>query len=214
MEKKRLIIFDLDGTIVDAYKAIEKSLNFTLESLGYPAVDTSSVRRAVGWGDKNFIIRFVKTKDVNKALKIYRSHHKISLLKYSRLIQGARRILGFLKKQDYKLAIASNRPRRFTNIIVRHLGLQQYFDVVVCAKNKDDIKPNPNLLLRIIKKLKVKKEHVFYVGDMAIDVSAGKNAGIDTVAVLGGSSTKSQLKNKRPFKIISRLSDLIKIVNF
>ena len=137
----KLVIFDLDGTILDAYKAIQESLNFTLRSLGHPPVGAAGVRRAVGYGDINFIQRFVKEEEAENALKIYREHHKTALLKYSRTKPQARKILGYLKKRGYKLAVASNRPRKFSNILLRHLGLKKYFKVVLCGKT-DPLPPN------------------------------------------------------------------------
>lgn len=208
----KLIIFDLDGTVVDAYKAIEKSLSFTLKKFGYPIVNSSIVRRSVGWGDENFINRFVKAKDAKKALRVYRHHHKCSLRKYSKIIRDAKKILGLLKKRHFKLAIASNRPRRFSIILLDQLGLRDYFNTVVCAKTKDEIKPSPKILLRIIKRLQVKNSEAIYVGDMAIDVYAGNNAGVKTIAVLGGSCGLSELKKARPFKVIHRLLDLSFVV--
>lgn len=209
----KLIIFDLDGTLVNAYRAVEKSLNFTLKKLGYPLASISRVRRAVGWGDENFIKKFVKEEDVEKGLEIYRQHHKFSLLKYSVVIPRVRRILEILKKRNYKLAIASNRPRKFTKLLLNHLGLKKYFPLVVCAKNKEEIKPSPKLLLRIIKKLKIKKNEALYLGDMTIDVQAGKNAGIKTIALSGGSSSKNELKQAKPFKIITKFSNLLNLIN-
>lgn len=204
----KLVIFDLDGTLVDAYKAIEKSLNFTLKKLGHPRVSLYRVRMSVGWGDENFIKKFLKGEEARRGLSIYRRHHKSSLLKYSRLIPQAKEILEALKKKGYKLAIASNRPQRFTNILIDHLELKKYFDLVVCAKNKDEIKPNPTLLRRITRRLKVSPEETLYVGDMTIDVYAGKNAGIRTIAVLGGSSSRAELNKAKPLRIISKLPEL------
>lgn len=203
-----LIIFDLDGTLVDAYKAIEKSLNFTLRRLGYPPASPYKVRRAVGWGDENFIKTFVKDEDVKEGLLIYRRHHKTSLLRYSRVLPGVKGILRLLKKRGYKLAVASNRPPKFSDILITHLGLKKYFDLVICAKDKNEIKPKPDLLHRITKKLNVDPADAFYVGDMTIDVYAGKNAGIKAIAVLGGSSSKTELKKAKPFKVISRITEL------
>lgn len=205
----RLVIFDLDGTLVDAYKAIEKSLNFTLKKLGHPQVSAYKVRRSVGWGDENFIKRFIEGEEARKALSIYRRHHRTSLLKYSRLMSQAKGILTALKKRGCKLAIASNRPKRFTDILMGHLGLKDYFDLVVCAKNKDEIKPNPILLHKIMRRLRASPDEALYVGDMTIDVRAGKNAGIRTIAVLGGSSSTAELKRARPFRVISKLSELM-----
>lgn len=80
---KSLFVFDLDGTLVDAYRAIEESLNYTLRELGYYQVSLSKVRKSVGRGDRLFIGRFFDSKDVPKALPIYRQHHKNSLMRFS-----------------------------------------------------------------------------------------------------------------------------------
>lgn len=204
----KLIIFDIDGTIVDAYKAIQESLNFTLKKLGYPKVGMTTVRRAVGHGDRNFMEQFVAKEDVTEGLDLYRPHHEKSLIRYSKVIPGARRLLRDLKRRGYKLAIASNRPPRFSKILLKHLGLLKYFDAVACAKDKTEIKPKPFLIPKILKRLRIEKDEALYVGDMTVDVRAGRNAGIKTVAVLGGSSSKVELKKARPFKIIPKVTDL------
>jgi len=205
----KLVIFDIDGTIVDAYKAIEESLNFTLRKMGYPEVGMTAVRRAVGHGDRNFMERFVAKKDVTEGLKLYRPHHEKSLLRYSRVIPGARVLLHRLKRRGYKLAVASNRPPRFSKILLKHLGLLKYFDVVACAKDKTEIKPKPFLIPKILRKLKVSKAEALYIGDMTVDVHAGHNAGVKVIAVLGGSSSESELKRARPCVILRKLPGLL-----
>lgn len=207
----KLVIFDIDGTIVDAYSAIEKSINYTLKKLGYPKAKMAAVRRLVGHGDRNFVEQFVGRKDVEEGLKLYRSHHEKALLKHSKVIPGARRLLAGLKKSGYKLAIASNRPPNYSIILLEHLDLLKYFDAVECARDKSEIKPKPFLIPRILKKLKVGKDEALYVGDMTVDVHAGHNAGVKVVAVLGGSSSHSELRAARPCGITRKISGLLHV---
>jgi phosphoglycolate phosphatase len=207
----KLVIFDIDGTIVDAYSAIEKSLNFALQKLGYPKAKMPVIRKAVGHGDRNFVEQFVGRKDVEEGLKLYRAHHEKALLKHSKVIPGARRLLAGLKKSGYKLAIASNRPPNYSMILLKHLDLLKYFDVIECAKNKRQIKPKPFLIPRILRKLKVDNKSALYVGDMTVDVHAGHNAGVKVVAVLGGSSSHSELKEAGPCGITRKISGLLKV---
>lgn len=208
----KLIIFDLDGTLIDAYRAIEKSLNFTLRTLGYKKATLNQVKVNVGLGDKNFVSRFVKRQDIAKALALYRHDHQESLLKYSVVKPTVKKTLLGLHNKGIKLAIASNRPTKFSHILLRHLELEKYFDVIACADKKHELKPEPFLLLKVIKKLKVTHEDALYVGDMCFDVDAGNNANVKTVAVLGGSNTRNELARCRPYKIISKIAELEKII--
>lgn len=202
----KLVIFDLDGTLVDAYQAIIKSVNYTLNKMGYPQAEADRIRRAVGWGDKMLLGVFVKKKDIESALVIYRRHHRVSLKSYARLLPYARQILRYLTK--YLLAIATNRPSAFTDIILRHLKMKQYFDYVLCADKLAKGKPHPEILLKIMKKLKVNPCEVIYVGDMAIDVETAHRSGVTPIAVRGGSSTLKEIKKASPFKIIKGLASL------
>jgi phosphoglycolate phosphatase-like HAD superfamily hydrolase len=95
-------------------------------------------------------------------------------------------------------------------ILLKHLGLVKYFDAIACAKDKTEIKPKPFLIPKILKELGVKKSEALYVGDMTVDVHAGHNAGVKVIAVLGGSSSHSELKKARPCGIAGKLPDLLK----
>ena len=204
----KLVIFDLDGTLIDAYEAIEKSLNYTLKILGYESIGFSAVHKAVGGGDVNFIKTFVKNKHVEKALKIYRQHHKSALLTYTCTIPYAKRMLKSLKKRNFRLAVATNRPEKFSLILLNHLGINNYFDLITCAGTMEEFKPEPTLLLRILKELKINSDEALYVGDMTVDIYAGKNAGIRTIAVMSGSSSETELKKAKPHKLISSIAEL------
>ena len=214
MTKIKLVIFDLDGTLADAYEAISKSVNFTLQKLGCPKASYLKIRKAVGWGDRRLLAAFIPEKDMDAALSIYRRHHRISLKKYSRLMPYSKGVLEYLRGNNIKAAIASNRPTEFTNIILRRLGLRKYFDYVLCADKLPKGKPHPEILLRIMKKLKIKPRQVVYVGDMTIDVETARNAGVISISIGGGSSSLSEIKKARPFRIIKSLAsfpDLIGI---
>jgi phosphoglycolate phosphatase len=211
MKDIKLIIFDLDGTLVDAYAAIEASFNYVMRKLGLKEKSAKSIRRAVGWGDLNLLKPFVLRQDLGRALRLYRKHHKHSLLKYSRLYPYVRLLLGRLQARGYKLAVATNRPTKFSLILLKHLRIFDYFDYVLCADKLKQGKPNPEILNKIIKELSFKKPQVLYVGDMVIDAEAGRRAKIDTIIVTGGSSSTIEIKKERPFKIITKLRQLMDI---
>ncbi|MCM8795292.1 MAG: HAD family hydrolase [Candidatus Omnitrophica bacterium] len=212
MKGIRLIIFDLDGTLIDAYPAIIRSVNYTLKKLGLPPQDNLTIRRAVGWGDENLLRPFVKQRDLKRAILIYRKHHHLSLVKDSRLLSGVKRLLTQLKNKGYKLAVASNRPTKFSHLLIRHLKISCYFDFVLCADRLKNIKPHPEILKKIMQKLKVKPKETLYVGDMTIDVEAGRGARVRVIAVTTGSSSKAELLKQRPYRTIRKISALLRFL--
>lgn len=208
MRDIKLVIFDLDGTLVNAYPAIIKSVNYALIKMGYPKRDPLVIRRAVGWGDENLLRPFIKRKDLAQALSIYRRHHRSSLVKHSRLFPIVKQLLQYLKDKGYKLAVASNRPSFFSGILIRHLGLGRYLDYTLCADRLKKGKPHPEILKRIMRRFSVKPRQALYVGDMAIDAQAGRRAKIKTIIVTTGSSLKSEIKEENPYRIIGAIRDL------
>jgi len=210
MKGIKLVIFDLDGTLVNAYSAIEKSFNYAMKMTGYPSRDYATVLRAVGGGDEKLLAKFVNKSDLKRALSLYRKHHKIALLKHSGLMPGARLLLKYLEMKGYKLAVASNRPTKSSKILIRHLEIEKYFDYSLCADKLKLGKPHPEILLKIVRRLRVKKNQSLYVGDMLIDAQAGKRAGIKAIIVTTGSSTITEIKKGKPWRIIRNLSALFK----
>ncbi len=208
----KLIIFDLDGTLINAYPAIMESFNSTMHKLGYPKQDALIIRKSVGWGDENLLEPFIKEKDLKKSLYLYRRHHRLSLIKKSRLFPGTLDLLKRLKRRGYKLAVASNRPTKFSWILIRHLKLKRFFDYVLCADRLKHIKPHPEILNKIMGKLSVKPAQALYIGDMNIDAQAGRRAKVKTVIVTTGSSTKKEIKKERPYRIIGKITDLKEVI--
>ena len=209
--RKKLFIFDLDGTLADVYTAIEHSLNFTRESFGYHSVSYSKIKRSVGRGDKMFIEAFFKPEDTARALRMFRRHHKESIVRYSRLMPFAKQVLKKLKEKGKYVSIASNRSTVFTNSILKVLDIKKYIDYVLCADKAGRIKPYPDILIDILVRFKVDSKDAVYVGDMAIDLEAARRAKIDGVFVKGGSGFVKEAKAYKNAKIISSLKEMMHI---
>jgi len=211
MEMKKLFIFDLDGTLADAYRAIEKSMNFTLKKLGRREITYREIKSKVGRGDKLFMKLFFPGERVDRVLKIYRLHHAKALLKYVRSRLYAKILLHTLKRKGKLLAIASNRPYYFTSIILKKLGIRKYFDIVLCADQINSMKPNPKILYIIIKRLGVDKKDAVYIGDMDIDMETAKRAKVDAIFITGGSSTLNAVAKYKNKKTIKSLKEILKL---
>ena len=208
----RLVIFDLDGTLINAYRAVYESINFAMKKMGFPRVSAQTIRRSVGWGDRHLITKFVGEENSENILAIYRRHHRISLKHGTTMLPGALKLLRRLKKNKYRMAVASNRPTKFSLIILRQLGIKKYFDYVLCADKLKKGKPHPAILRTILRKFSLRPQEALYVGDMIIDLQAGRGARIKTVAVVTGSNSKTELARFKPYAIISRVDQVEKLL--
>jgi len=208
MKKIRLIIFDLDGTLFDAYPAIMDSFNYTMKKFKFPLRSALTIRRAVGHGDENLLRPFVDSGKLKKALSVYRRHHRIALLKGSRMFPRAKEMLLRFKRSGYRLAVASNRPTEFSMILIRKMGLSGVFDFILCADKLNTRKPHPGIIRSILRHFSFKPQEAVYVGDMAIDIQAGKRAKVRTFAVPTGSDSRQALRGEKPYRLINRISDL------
>lgn len=179
-----------------------------MQKLGLAQKDFFTIKKAVGWGDEGLLSPFVPKKQIQKALTIYRKHHQKSLLKGSKVFPGVNSLLAYLKNKGYLLAIASNRPTKFTRLLLKVLDLKRFFDYILCADKLRHAKPHPEILKKIIHKFSLKAAQAIYVGDMTIDVRTAKSAGVKPLAVLGGSSSRADLQKSRPFKILASISIL------
>ena len=206
----RAIIFDLDGTLVNAYPAVSQSVNYTLKTMGFKPHTHAQIKRAVGWGDRQLMAQFEGEALSDIAITVYRPHHAKAILKPGgvRFLSGAQALLKALHGEGYKLAVASNRPTRFTLLVLHQLNIRRLFDVVLCADRAPRPKPYPEILRVILKRLRLSRAEALYVGDMTIDVNTGQRAGVRTIVVTTGSSTRPELKALKPHAIVPRINQL------
>lgn len=212
MPRMKLIVFDLDGTLVNAYTPVYRSLNYVLKQHGIKPVGHAMVKSSVGWGDRNLLGKFLPQAQVEKALKSFRSHHKTALASGVRFMPGAKRLLNFLKRNDYLLAVASNRATGSSMAILKCLGIEKYFDHILCGDKLSKLKPHPEVLQRTLKNLSLKPGEAVFVGDMTIDIETGRRARVKTVAVVTGSSTRQEIERLRPWRVIDRVDDLLQVL--
>ncbi len=211
--KIHLIIFDLDGTLIDAYNAVSSSIAYALEKLGLPPVDDDKIKRSVGWGEVSLARALVPEEYVDELVQIYRSRHEYDLRSGVKFMPNAQELICRLKEQGYKLAIATNRASVFTNIILHRLDIRHMFSYVLCRDEIDLPKPYGQMIERILNTLGYDKDEAVYIGDMTVDVQTGINAGVKTIAVATGSSKPDEIAILKPFSLIYNISDVLEILN-
>ena len=209
----RAIIFDLDGTLVDAYPGIHESLNETLLSLGLPEVNLDTVKRRVGLGVVNLMQQSVPSSMVQQALQEFRASYDRTHLTGTLLLPDVPETLQQLQKWGILLAVASNKPVEFTRNILRHFSLNQYFGIVAGPTDEIRPKPDPSMLLHILARLGVEAKETLYVGDMTLDSETARNAGTHLALIATGGHSREELEKESPDYLLNRFADLTGILN-
>ena len=204
----RAVVFDLDGTLLDSYAAIHESLSLVLEAFGRPPVSPDETRRMVGHGLEVLVARAVGAEHVAAGVKIFRDHYEKVGPESSTLLPGADAVTRRLREAGIPLAIASNKPARFSRQILEALGLLSRFAFVAGPDDGFPPKPAPHMVLMALATMGAKAAESVYVGDMPVDVATARAAGIPVVAIPSGSATEEELRAVSPDLLIRNLNEL------
>jgi len=190
----RGLVFDLDGTLVDSYQAIAASVNEARATFGLVPLLVDEVRRRVGRGLESLMEDMVGRERVEEGVAVFRRHYAGIFAASTSALPGALPTLRELRRRGYRLAVASNKPARFGEPILRGLGMRGFLDAVEGPDTAGSTKPHPAMIERCLREMGVQPSEAIYVGDMVLDVETGERAGIDVVLVAGGSSSLEDLR--------------------
>lgn len=208
MKPISLLIFDLDGTLVNTLEDIAASVNFTLQKLGRPLIPLDAVRQYVGDGVEMLMRRALGGEDdlLADAVGVYTVHHSRNLMARSRLYPSVKDTLEYF--QALPMAVITNKSSEFVHPLMEGLGIARYFRLILGADSGLPLKPAPDALVKIMAELEAPKERTAIVGDGTTDVRAGKAAGVITCSVTYGFRTEEELKKAGPDHVIRDLSEL------
>jgi phosphoglycolate phosphatase len=205
----RAALFDFDGTLADSFGAITASTNHVRRGFGLPELSEAEVRGYVGFGLEHLMRQLCPEFDTTEAIRRYREHHPSIMASGTRLFPGVRETLADLHARGVKLAVCSNKAVAFTRSLICTLGLGNYLPVVLGPEDVDGrAKPDPAMLLAGCEQLGVTPAEAVYVGDMSIDVRAGKAAGIPVWLVHVGQAGTEDPRTLGPAKVLDHFSDL------
>lgn len=197
--KQRLILFDLDGTLVDTSTDICWALNALLLELGLNVVSERDVRGWIGNGTPALVEHCLEATGGNKRIRtvdalcryldLYEAHIDVG----SRLYPGTLRTLGHLRVDGYRLGICTNKPTYLAMKLLTALGIGKFFEVVIGGDAVRLPKPHPQHILETIRSLSPESagtDHVLMVGDAVNDVLAARAAEVPIALMRYGYSTK------------------------
>ncbi|MDA8083418.1 MAG: HAD-IA family hydrolase [Nitrospiraceae bacterium] len=183
----RLIMFDLDGTLVDTALDLTNALNYAIEPYDIPELTVARTISLVGEGVSKLVARVVKGYDpliYDAVLDRFTGYYAEHLTDASLPYPGVAETLQGLEGR--KKAVVSNKREAMSKRLLADLGLLDYFDLVLGSDSVDENKPSPKPLLHAIGALSSLPEESVMVGDSDFDILAGRSAGVKTVAVSYG----------------------------
>jgi len=194
-----LIVFDLDGTLVDSLPDLSAAANFALRRLGLSEHPLKAHRRMIGQGEKNFVRRFLGDEHqhlYDQALALYLEHYSQNLGRQSRLYPGVAETLARLS--SLKMAVLSNKREDLSQGVIEAMGLRGFFQAVRGGDSYGALKPNPEGLGALITELGEKPSRTLMVGDKPADILAGRGAGARTAAITSGYGDSEALAAAAP----------------
>lgn len=213
----KLIVFDLDGTLLNTIDDIKDSLNYALEKQGFPIYTVEKVKRFVGSGVKKLITRALKDLSneqevIQKVINDYNNKYvqiqKDKTQPYPNIIET----LNKLKENKIQLAVLSNKPNEDTKKIITYYFGDKLFDYVLGQIEGIPVKPDATLLNQIINKYDVLKEEVLFIGDSDVDMLTARNANIDSVFVSWGFRNYADVKHLGITYIVNDALDILNII--
>jgi 2-phosphoglycolate phosphatase len=208
----RAVVFDLDGTLVDAYAAIHESLGVVLAAFGRPPVTRDETRRMVGHGLEMLVAKAVGDENVAEGVRLFRERYERVGLEGTRLLPGAESVTRSLFERGIRLAIASNKPARFTRPLLEAFGLSGRFGFVAGPDDGFPPKPAPQMIFMALATLGVSGRDAVFVGDMPVDIATARAAQLPIIALPTGSATRKELEACSPDAIVENLEALLPLL--
>ena len=194
---KKLVIFDLDGTLLDTVGDLKHCVNIVLKNNGYETVSSEEIVKCLGYGAKQLVNLAAGKPDSETLEKLFSEYVPLqekSDNALTVLYDGLDEVLLTLKQKGYKLAIVSNKPDSVTQIVVDQKLKKYGFDFV--TGNRPELfkpKPDTSCVEYCLNALGIGKEDAIYVGDSEVDVKTFKASNLDGIGVLWGFRPKSSL---------------------
>jgi len=186
----RLVIFDLDGTLVDSKLDLVHSVNAARGLMHLPPISDEVVASYVGNGAPVLMRRALGPdageEDVRRALEFFLAYYRDHMLDNTRLYPGVREALDRLAEGGARMAVLTNKPVRFSQAIVDGLGLRGHFFRVYGGNSFEQKKPDPVGIETLLGETGVPRERAVMVGDSAVDIRTARNARITACGVSYG----------------------------
>lgn len=223
---KTVLLFDLDGTLLDSAPDLAAAINEMLISLSLKVFSQEVIRGWVGNGAKTLVERALSHSinnqsenrkfseaEINNALAIFLTYYQHKLCVESVLYNGVKKTLLALKKQGYRLAIITNKPTIFIAPIIVSYNLTDLFELQLGGDSLKERKPHPLPLLHACKVLNVSTDECIMIGDSKNDILAAKAANMQSIGLTYGYNYGEDINTHKPDWCLDTFPELIPLLD-
>lgn len=212
---KKIVIFDLDGTLLNTLQDLTHSTNFALKQFNFPQKTMEEVRTFVGNGVSKLIELAIpegkNNKNFNECLKIFKEHYRQNMYNNTTPYYDIEKILKKLKKQNLKIAVVSNK----FDLAVKEICKKYFGNLIDYAYGENEAKgihkkPAPDSVLQVLKDSGFKTNDAVYIGDSEVDIQTAKNSNIQCISVTWGYKDAQFLIDNGATTIINKPDEILK----
>lgn len=219
-KNKKLLIFDLDGTLINSALDLARTVNYMLTQMQKKTYTEKIIHGWVGNGALTLVKRALlgrrevdsslNDSDVEKALKLFLDYYEANLCKATIPYSNVLKTLHALKEKGYILAIVTNKPFRFVAPILEGLKMEGFFELILGGDSLEKKKPDPLPLVHVCETLGYDIQSSLMIGDSKNDIQAANACTMDSVGVTYGYNYGEDIALHKPSLIINNFSDLLK----
>ena len=214
---KKLVIFDLDGTLLNTIEDLGQAANYALERNGYATHSMASYPYFVGNGVRRLVTRVLPEdarddENVDRVLGDFMKYYDEHCIDYTKPYNGMPELLQDLRDMGVMMAVASNKYQQAVSKNIPHYFPDINFIAIEGQKDGVNVKPDPSIVFSILAQARVPKADALYIGDSGVDMETARRACIDSVGVTWGFRSKKELVEYQADVIVNNPVDIVGIV--
>lgn len=208
------LLFDLDGTLTDPKTGITRCIQHALTMLGRDAPHADELEWCIGPPLRQSFARLLDSTDeglVTQALLLYRERFAETGLYENRVYEGIPEVLSALRRQGYRLFLATAKPRVFAERILEHFDLADFFETIHGSDLNGQLTDKPSLVRHILATEGLPPDRTMIIGDRKYDIIGGKANGLQTGAVTYGYGSREELEAEAPDLLFDTPAQLLRL---
>ena len=207
----KALLFDLDGTLIDSSADIAASANELRRLVNLAPLPLETVSSYIGDGIESLVRRVLGDSfepQTPELVDHFRNYYHEHCVDATRLYEGVSATLSLLQQRGYRMAVVTNKPERISQRILELLKVSGYFSALIGGNTCERKKPDQQPLAEACRRMGVELRSSCMIGDSRVDVEAGKNAGMMTLALKGGIGDEQAMLQAGPYLVLQAFGEL------